>query len=68
MYELFSELVVCASAEGGAVTGSQLHLGQELQAFLHKQMSSSDAKTQRVGIIGMARLVSKHATPCSVPS
>ncbi|KAK9832697.1 hypothetical protein WJX81_001207 [Elliptochloris bilobata] len=57
VFELFSELVVCASAEGGDTTRSQLRIGQELQAFLQKQMSSSDARAQRVGVIGTARLV-----------
>lgn len=32
MFDLFSELVVCASAESGDVTGSQLRMGHELQA------------------------------------
>ena len=64
VFELFSKLVVCASGRDGAMTGSQLHLGQELQAFLHKQMSSSDVRTQRVGIIGTARLVHQHQPPC----
>ena len=59
---------MCASGTDGAMTGSQRHLGQELQAFLHKQMSSSDARTQRVGIIGTARLVSMQEASFSLLS
>ena len=65
VFELFSELVVCASGQDGALAGNQQQLGQELQAFLHKQMSSSDARTQRVGIIGTARLVRLYEHPFS---
>ena len=60
VFELFSELVVCTSGMNGALARNHQQLGQELQAFLHKQISSSDAKTQRVGIIGTARLVRLH--------
>lgn len=66
VFELFCELVVCASGIDAAMAGNQRQLGQELQAFLHKQMASSDARTQRVGIIGTARLVSMHEAPFSL--